>query len=267
MRLTAVKSSLMMGQVKAKLSFCASRIGVNILKVLAIFITFLLLPALIGCGSDAADTPAALGVAAVLENVVPKSGSTLAVNGSIALTFNKRPENVRIDSGHPYVFADALQQKRLYGLSAVHHADRTLLILGPFTTPVSVINVSWGTTLPQETLTLTYTVTMPDCCGSLQFAGGTVKDGDTDVDPELIHSDGVMEMHFTGEVTGSIRLETEAGEDVGWIGTVEGHKGILELVKGRELRNETTYVIIAKVVDTAGNEYTFQITFTTRAKV
>ena len=54
-------------------------------------------------------------------------------------------------------------------------------------------------------------------------------------------------------MTGHIALQTEAGDNVGWLAKVEGNKGILELVKGRELENETTYVIAGKVSDAAGN--------------
>ena len=67
-------------------------------------------------------------------------------------------------------------------------------------------------------------------------------------------------------MTGYIALETEDGEDVGWIGKVVGNKAILELVKGRELNNETTYVIVGKVADAAGNSTDVSITFVTRGK-
>ncbi len=67
-------------------------------------------------------------------------------------------------------------------------------------------------------------------------------------------------------MTGYIALETEDGEDVGWIGKVVGNKAILELVKGRELKNETTYVIVGKVATAAGNSTDVSITFVTRGK-
>ena len=96
--------------------------------------------------------------------------------------------------------------------------------------------------------------------------GGTVKDGDTDIDPEIINSDGKIEIEFTEEVTGNIALQTESGGDVGWIGKVEGNKAILELVKGRELTAETTYVITGKVSDAAGNSTDVSVTFVTKGK-
>ena len=46
----------------------------------------------------------------------------------------------------------------------------------------------------------------------------------------------------------------------------KGNKGTLELVKGRELENETTYVIAGKVSDAAGNSTDVSVTFVTRGK-
>ena len=58
---------------------------------------------------------------------------------------------------------------------------------------------------------------------------------------------------FDEEVTGNIALLTEDGKDIGWLGKVEGNKAILELVRGRELRNKTPYVIRLEVSDFLGN--------------
>ena len=96
--------------------------------------------------------------------------------------------------------------------------------------------------------------------------GGTIIDGDTDVDPEAINSDGIIEVTFSEEMTGSITLQTETGDDVGWLGKVEGATGTLELVKGRELVNETTYVIVGKISDAAGNSFDLSVTFVTKGK-
>ena len=76
----------------------------------------------------------------------------------------------------------------------------------------------------------------------------------------------MIEVTFSEEVTGNIALQTEAGDNVGWIGKVEGTKGTLDIVKGKEIGNETTYVIAGKVSDAAGNETEVSITFTTKGK-
>lgn len=95
--------------------------------------------------------------------------------------------------------------------------------------------------------------------------GGTVLDGDEDVDPEAINNDAVIEIMFSEDVVGRIALQTEAGDNVGWLGKVEGNRGRLELVKGKEIRSETTYIISGKVRDAAGNETEISIFFTTAA--
>ena len=99
-----------------------------------------------------------------------------------------------------------------------------------------------------------------------EVTGGTIKDGAEDVDPAEINDAGVIEVTFSEDVSGNIALQTEAGEDVGWIGKVEGMKGTLDIVKGKEIGNETTYVIKGKVSDAAGNETEVDITFTTKGK-
>lgn len=113
--------------------------------------------------------------------------------------------------------------------------------------------------------TLSYIVTAP-CCSPPLIIGGTVKDGDTDVDLEIINSDGVIEIEFSEEVFGNIALQTEGGDNVGWIGKVDGYKATLELVKGRDLTTETVYVIAGKVITTERNAIDIKITFVTRGK-
>ena len=136
------------------------------------------------------------------------------------------------------------------------------MIAGLFTPGPLALTITWA----DGTQTLNYTVVTPGCCGDVWVTGGTVKDRDKDVDPEAINSDGKIEIEFTDNVFGNIALQTEGGDDVGWIGKVEGNKATLELVKGRELGNETTYVIRGKVSDAAGNSTDVSVTFVTKAK-
>lgn len=91
-------------------------------------------------------------------------------------------------------------------------------------------------------------------------------DGDKDVDPEALNSDGKIEILFSEDMTGNIALQTEGGDDVGWIGKVEGNTATLELVKGKELENETTYVIKGKVSEAVGNSFDVSVTFVTKGK-
>lgn len=196
---------------------------------------------IIGCGGgedEEIEIPPAYFVSAT------PSGGEIAVNGTITVTFDNAPIDVTVSAG------------------TVTVTGKTATIAGPFTPGPLALTITWA----DGTQALTYTVTGPDCCGDIRVIGGTVKDGDKDVDPQAINTDGKIEIEFTENTIGNITLQTEDGDDVSWIGKVEGNKATLELVKGRELENETTYIIVAKVSDAIGNEYTFKITFVTKTK-
>ena len=176
-------------------------------------------------------------------SIEPTIDSQLTVDGSITVTFDNPPENVTVSTGVATV------------------TDNTVTIAGPFTPGTLELTITWT----DGSVTLTYTVAEPDT-EAPSITGGTISDGDTEVDLETIHSDAKIEIEFSEEVSGNIALQTEAGDDVGWIGTIEGNKATLELVKGKELDPETTYVIAAKVEDAAGNETDINITFTTASE-
>ena len=196
---------------------------------------------LAGCGSD--DTSEEETVPTNFVSANPPSGSTIAANGSIVLTFDNAPSGITVSPG-----------------TAVP-SGKKVVVNGPFIPGPLNLMVTWA----DGTQIFTYTVTGPDCWAPL-VTGGSIKDGDINVDPEAINNEGRIEITFSEDVSGNIALQTEGGEDVGWLGKVEGHIGILELTKGREISNEKTYVVVGKVSDAAGQEYMFKITFTTRAK-
>ena len=168
-------------------------------------------------------------------SIDPTIESQLTVDGNITVTFDNPPEDVTVSEGVATV------------------SDETVTITGPFTPGTLELTITWA----DGSLEFTYTVAAPDT-EAPSITGGTVSDGDTDVDRRE-----TIAIEFSEEVTGTIALQTEAGDDVGWIGTIEGNKGTLELVKGKELDPETTYVIAGKVEDAAGNETDINITFTT----
>ena len=196
---------------------------------------------IVGCGeSEDAEEEAA---PANFVSAAPPSGSEIAANASITLTFDNAPADVTASAG------------------VATAAGKTVTVAGPFTPGPLSLTVTWA----DGTQTLTYTVTAPDTTAPT-VTGGTVKDGDKDVDPEAINSDAKIEITFSEEVTGNIALQTEGGDDVGWLGSVAGTTGTLELVKGKEIGNETTYVIAGKVSDAAGNSLDVSVTFVTKGK-
>ena len=171
--------------------------------------------------------------------IVPTE-SEIMVDDSITLTFDNPPEDVTVSEGDATV------------------TDNTVTITGPFTPGALALTVTWT----DGSVEFTYTVAEPDT-EPPSITSGTLTDGDEDVDAEAINSGALIEIAFSEDVSGTIALQTEAGDDVGWVGEVKGNKATLELVKGKELDPETTYVIAGKVEDAAGNETDINITFVT----
>lgn len=174
---------------------------------------------------------------------IPPSGSRLSSNASIVIHFDSDPGNVTVSVG------------------SVSGAGTSRTIAGPFPLGFLSLSVEWA----GDSQTLAYAVVTSDAV-TPRVIGGTVKDADSDVDPEAINHRGIIEIVFNEAVVGSIELQTESGDDAGWIGKVEGNKGILELVKGKEIRGNTIYVIKGKVADATGNELIISIIFATKAK-
>ena len=195
---------------------------------------------MVGCGGDS-ETEEDAAPANFVSATPP--GGDIAANGSITVTFDNAPKDVTVSAG------------------TVTVAGKSATITGPFPPGALALTITWA----DGTQALTYNVTAPDT-DPPTVTGGTVKDGDKDVDPEAINSDAKIEIEFSEDVSGNIALQTEGGDDVGWLGKVDGNKGTLELVKGKEIGNETTYVIAGKVSDAAGNSTDVSVTFVTKGK-
>ena len=173
----------------------------------------------------------------------PAAGATLDADDTITLTFDRRPEDITVSSG------DA------------ETTGRFVDITGPFDPGPLALTITWK----DGSQTLTYTVRTPDT-DAPRITGGTVSDGNKDIKSDVVNTRARIEIDFNEEVTGNIALQTTGGVDVGWLGKVDGKKGILELVRGKELDSGTTYVITGKVSDAAGNETDLDITFTTESR-
>ena len=174
----------------------------------------------------------------------PASGD-LPEHGRITVTFDNDPGDVAVGPE-----------------GIVTGFGETRTIAGPFTPGALELTLVW--TNGGGSHTLIYNV-IEDTTAPI-VTGGTVKDGEEDVDYEAINVGKTIEVTFSEDVSGNIRLQTEGNDDIGWIGKVEGTKGTLELIPGKEIGHKTTYVIKGKVTDAAGNETEVSISFTTKDK-
>ena len=212
----------------------------TLFRGIALLLTGLLTVSMLtGCGGDD-DIDESVPVN--FFSAIPPGGE-IAANATITVTFDNTPTDVTVSAG------------------TVTVTGKTATIMGPFTPGSLALTIRWADGIQA----LNYIVTAP-CCAPPHIVGGTVKDGDTDVDPETINSDGKIEITFTEEVTGNIALQTEGGDDVGWIANVAGNKAMLELIKGRELASETVYVIVGRVTTIEGIRADIKITFVTKGK-
>ena len=172
----------------------------------------------------------------------PVIASRISTTATITINFSRDPGNVTVSSG------------------TVTGFGQTRIVTGPFPEGVLTLNIHW--TNGDGFITLHYIIAAPDFLAP-EIIGGTLFDGEEDVDFDQINEGKTIEVNFSEEVSGNIALQTKAGDNVGWIGEVKGTKGTLDLVAGKEIGAETTYVIRGKVSDAAGNETEVSITFTT----
>jgi hypothetical protein len=221
----------------------------KILRTLALIVAALMVVYasgnMIGCGDD--DDDDVEEVAAALVSTAPASGAEIAANGVLTMTFDNPPGDVTVN-GTPAVVAGKTATWNATGLTAGGTAN---------------LAIAW-TIAGGGSSTVTLTVKAEDTTAPT-VAGGSVKDGDKDVDSDALNSDAKITVDFSEDVTGTLDLKA-GGASVGWLSTASGKTITLELVKGKELSKETEYTIEGKVKDGAGNETDVKITFVTKAK-
>ena len=210
----------------------------KLLKPLALMMAAMLAIFVIGCGGDDDDDAGGLPKATTA-TAVPPSGSTVPQGSAITLTFDQSVKAVAGATG----------------------SGKTWTIPAAATVTVTWTNQDDSAGGP---ITLTYTVTAPDTTAPT-IASGSVKNGDKDVEVDPLNTGGIK-ITFNENVTGTIKITLEDGTDLLWIGKVSGKDATLEVVKGKELANETTYKIAGTVKDGSNNETKIDITFVTKGK-
>ena len=184
----------------------------------------------------------------------PPAGSPIDMDDTIVVTFDRVILDASVNVG-----------------TAVARG-MTLTISGPWTPGVLNLVVKWGDSHGLVQVhgkhTLIYDVLPPDT-EAPYIVYSSIKEGDivdpNGWDPDAIDFDFLrIDVTFSEEVSGFIELLNEDGDNVGWLGRVQGNKGKLELVRGKELTGcGAKYVIAGKVSDEAGNTLEFKINFGT----
>ena len=219
------------------------------LRTLALVMAAMMVVFMIGCGDDDDDDDDDDdAVEAALTGSTPASGGEIAANGTLTLTFDNPPVNVTVNG------------------AAATIAGKTATFGGPF---LASNAVAWenGPGGSAGSTTIALTVTVADTDAPSVAGGGTVSDGDKDVDPGPINTDAKIEIKFSEPITKqSLKLTLEDGTSLNWLAKIDGDTVVLDLTKGNDLGNETTYIVQGSVEDAAGNKTDVKITFVTKGK-
>ena len=93
-----------------------------------------------------------------------------------------------------------------------------------------------------------------------------VSNGDKDVDPAGLNTDGIS-ITFSEDVSpGDISISIEGGDALNWLDDWSANSVTIVPAKGAEIGNETTYEIKVSAADASGNELSETISFTTKGK-
>ena len=185
-------------------------------------------------------------IEAEFQSSIPPDGGELRANGTLLVTFRGGPpENVTIN-GKPCTVKD-----RTARLAGPHAGD------GP--TP---FNITWdnGPGGVAGSATITLNMIQPD-----RKAPTIAKKnfGQKDVDPAPLNKDGVVIEFSEPIAVHSLKLTLEDGTNLGWAPRVDGARVTFKPLRGKELVNETTYVVQGVVKDAAGNRTDVKVTFVT----
>jgi uncharacterized Zn-binding protein involved in type VI secretion len=217
----------------------------QLFRTLALMMAALLVVFMVGCGGDD-DDDTTEDVVVNFVSANPASGSTIAGNAQISLTFDNAPADVTVN-GTPATVA-----------------GKTATWAGNLPPGAAALAVSWkggaGTTL-------NYTVTAPDTTApTILASGSSVKNNDKDIDPAPLNTDGIT-IKFSEPVQKGTAKISAGGADLGWLTDWTADSVKLSPPKGKEAVNETEYTIEIATKDLAGNALAAgKIVFVTKGK-
>ena len=204
---------------------------------------------IIGCGSDD-DSSEESSLFEEPARLISSTASGLGYSypadwSSFDFTFNKPPRNVTSNVGNVTMWSDTIVR-----------------IEGPFDPGILTLKLSWDGGSKEFTYNIK-APTPPDV-EPPKITNTTIDDGDRVINLRRLNE---ISISFNEAVSGSIRLQNEDGEDLGYQATYQAtysdpHRITLKPVAdSKKLVHKMNYRLIGTVKDEAGNELEINITF------
>jgi hypothetical protein len=231
----------------------------KLLRTLAVIMAAMLVVFMVGCGGgeedgeeDGEDEGPAQPSATAIVSTNPAQGSEVPPNASISITLDEAVNSVTVN------------------LTAAAGSGKTWTIdLTGLNLPAgsATLNVAWKNKDDSDgSATASFTIQETADTTAPTITDTPVSNGDKDVDPAGLNTDGIS-ITFSEDVSpGDISISIEGGDALNWLDDWSANSVKIEPAKGAELGNETTYEIKVKAKDAAGNELDATISFTTKGK-
>ena len=229
----------------------------KLLRTLAVIMAAMLVVFMVGCGGDEPSeeegeegtTPQPSATTATTS---PAAGSEVAPNASLTITLDEAVDGVTVN-----------------GTAAAGSGKTWTLNLAGLNLPAgsATLNIGWTNkdgTAGSGSVALTIQAEADTTAPTITDT--PVSNGDKDVDPAGLNTDGIS-ITFSEDVSpGDISISIEGGDALNWLDEWSASSVTIVPAKGAELGNETTYEIKVSAADASGNELSETISFTTKGK-
>ena len=227
----------------------------KLLRTSAVIMAAMLVVFMVGCGGDEPTTPTEDGTVqppATTATTSPAAGETVPSNASLTITLDEAADNVMVNG----TAAQGSGKSWSINLADLNLSEGS-----------ATLNIGWTNKdgIAGAGASVTLTIANPDTVAPA-IKSGTVSNGDKDVDPAGLNTDGIT-ITFTENVKdGKISLSVEGGDALNWLPEWSADSVTIVPAKGAELGNETSYEIKVSANDASNNELAETISFTTKAK-
>ena len=230
----------------------------KLLRTLAVIMAAMLVVFMVGCGGDEEgeddgeeEGPAAPSATAIA-STTPAQGSEVPPNASISITLDEAVSSVTVN-----------------GTAATGSGKTWTINLAGLNLPAgsATLNVAWKNKDESDgSATASFTIQEKADTEAPTITDSSVSDGDKDVDPAGLNTDGISITFSENVSKGEISISIEGGDALNWLAEWSDNSVTIVPAKGAELGNETSYEISVSTKDTAGNELSDTISFTTKGK-